>query len=208
MFFFFLYFLSYFSPLLTNKNRITSYLSSACSCFAGYSQSKTHPETDCEGAYIVYLAFIACNLIYDTTSIAIGKRGSAAIGCVGSSLSLVLTVVLTQVPWLTGLGEAAPLNAATGVSVVLVVVGLVLYSVRREMPREKYATEVTGDGGEGKSWLRKMGENGGGGGGGGGGEHDLTGVLLEDGEREETETETETESRTVNGERERERERD
>ena len=72
----------------------------------------------------------------------------------------------------------------------------------------RIATEVTGDGGEGKSWLRKMGENGGGGGGGGGGEHDLTGVLLEDGEREETETETETESRTVNGERERERERD
>ena len=161
-----------------NKNRITSYLSSACSCFAGYSQSKTHPDTDCEGAWIVYLAFIACNLTYDITSIAIGKRGSAAIGCVGSSLSLVLTVVLTQVPWLTGLGEAAPLNAATGVSVVLVVVGLVLYSVRREMPREKYATEVTGGGG------RKMGE-----GGGGGSEHDLMGVLLEDGERERRERE-------------------
>ena len=35
------------------------------------------------GAWVVYMAFIACNLTYDVTSIAIGKRGSAAIGAVG-----------------------------------------------------------------------------------------------------------------------------
>ena len=151
------------APVPMTGAGITSYLSAACGCFAGYPQNETHPEADCEGAWIVYLAFIACNLTYDTTSIAIGKRGSAAIGCVGSSLSLVLTVVLTQVPWLTGLGEPAPLNVATGISVVLVIVGLVLYSMRPEMPREEYATEITGGGGgggggggAGKSWEEKM----------------------------------------------------
>ena len=38
------------------------------------------------GAWVVYMAFIACNLTYDVTSIAIGKRGSAAIGAVGMSI--------------------------------------------------------------------------------------------------------------------------
>ena len=37
-------------------------------------------------------------------------------------------------------------------------VGLVLYSMRPEMPREEYATEITGGGGGrgGKSWEEKM----------------------------------------------------
>ena len=131
------------SPVPMTWRGISIYLSSACGCFAGYSQS-TYPDADCENAWVVYLAFIACNLTFDTTSIAIGKRGSAAIGAVGSSLSLVLTVVLTQIPWLTGLTEPAPLNAATFVSVGMIVVGLVLYATQKEMPRKIYATAVTG----------------------------------------------------------------
>jgi hypothetical protein len=131
-------------PVPFTGKGIKEYLGAACGCFAGYPQPRTHPDADCDGAWVVYMAFIACNLTYDVTSIAIGKRGSAAIGAVGSSLSLVITIVLTQAPWLTGLTEPAPINVATGISVAMIVAGLVLYSTQKELPRSMYATDVTG----------------------------------------------------------------
>ena len=130
------------APVPMTGPGVASYLRAACGCFAGYPQPETHPNADCAGAYIIYLCFIICNLTFDTTGIAIEKRGSAAIGAVGSSMSLVLTIMLTQIPFLSGLAQPAPLNGATFLSVAMVILGLALYALKKEMPREEYATEI------------------------------------------------------------------
>ena len=59
-------------------------------------------------------------------------------------ISYILIYLFLSLVKVVNLTEPAPLNAATFVSVGMIVVGLVLYATQKEMPRKIYATAVTG----------------------------------------------------------------
>ncbi|TDH65663.1 hypothetical protein CCR75_000711 [Bremia lactucae] len=110
-----------------------SYIWKAHECFMGNPVELNGNTLLCNsGVLTVFLVFIVFNTMYNQLMLYIFKEGSSVLFVVSSAVGLPLTDLLYMVPLLTGTSASQTFTIYDGFSLVVLVMGLLVYHSEKE----------------------------------------------------------------------------
>jgi hypothetical protein len=107
------------------------YLVDASKCFLGLS------GPPCDSTWAVFAVYIVLNVLHNVIMMYIFQRGSAVLAIIAGTAKLVLINGLYYVPIIAGEAYAAQVSVYNLAALGVIVVGIVVYRLRREERREK-----------------------------------------------------------------------